>query len=155
MNLQSTTTNGFNFRIVNSLKASWGVRLTWLDCKIFQRRDWETPSLFYYGSCSQRILSLLWRLISSVAYFFYVHMHVKFTYANKVVAMHERSLVIVKVEPRSTSRLSSAPFYLAFILFTKLKFKCVNVRSQKRVSGNQPWVQLWANVSLFRSRVIG
>ena len=55
--------------------------------------------------------------------------------------MHERSPVIVKVEPRSTSRssrLSSALFYLAFILFTELKFKCVNVRSQKRVSGNQP-----------------
>ena len=29
-------------------------------------------------------------------------------------------------------------FYLASILFTRLKFTCVNVRSQKRVSGNQP-----------------
>ena len=32
MNLKSTTTNGFKFPIINSLMASWGVRLTWLDC---------------------------------------------------------------------------------------------------------------------------
>ena len=30
---KSTTTDGFNFRIINSLIESWGVRLTWLDCK--------------------------------------------------------------------------------------------------------------------------
>ena len=36
---------------------------------------------------------------------------VKFTFENKIIeAMHERSLVSVKVEPRSTSRLSS-PFF--------------------------------------------
>ena len=39
-------------------------------------------------------------------------MCVKFTCANKIEAMHERSLVSVKVEPRSTSRLSSALFIL-------------------------------------------
>ena len=33
MSLKSTTTDGFNFRIINSLIESWGVRLTWLDCK--------------------------------------------------------------------------------------------------------------------------
>ena len=44
--------------------------------------------------------------------------------------MHERSLVSVKVEPHSTSSLNSALFYLASILFTCLKFTCVNVRSQ-------------------------
>ena len=32
MNLKSSTTNGFNFRIINSLMESWRVRLTWLDC---------------------------------------------------------------------------------------------------------------------------
>ena len=38
---------------------------------------------------------------------------VKFTFGNKIVeAMHERSLVSVKVEPRSTSRLCSALFIL-------------------------------------------
>ena len=42
MNLKSTTTNGFNFCIINSLMGSrgrgaggGGVRLTWLDCKVF------------------------------------------------------------------------------------------------------------------------
>ena len=98
--------------------------------------------------------------------------------------MDERSLVNVHVEPRSTSRLSSALFiwlaischgpsslfvwetrgkglffsfprkkkkkkrliacyflsclYFIWILFTWLKFTCVNLRSQKRVSGNHP-----------------
>ena len=33
MNLTSTTNNGVNFRIMNSLMASIGLRLTWLDCK--------------------------------------------------------------------------------------------------------------------------
>ena len=33
MNLKSTTANGLNFRIINSLMEFWGVRLTWLDCK--------------------------------------------------------------------------------------------------------------------------
>ena len=28
------TTNGFIFQIINSLIQSWGVRLTWLDCKM-------------------------------------------------------------------------------------------------------------------------
>ena len=39
---------------------------------------------------------------------FYVRTRVKFTFATKIEAMHERSLVSVKVEPRPTSRLSSA-----------------------------------------------
>ena len=37
---------------------------------------------------------------------------VKFTLTNQIEAMRERSLVSVKVEPRSTSRLSSALFIL-------------------------------------------
>ena len=47
--------------------------------------------------------------------------------------MHGRSLVIVKVEPRSTSSLSSALFFscLSFIYVIK-----IYVRSQKRVSKN-------------------
>ena len=43
---------------------------------------------------------------------FYVRTCVKFTFADEIEAMHERSLVSVKVEPRSTSRLSSAVFIL-------------------------------------------
>ena len=34
MNLKSTTANGLNFRIINSLMEFWGVRLTWLDSSI-------------------------------------------------------------------------------------------------------------------------
>ena len=34
---------------------------------------------------------------------------------NKIEAMHERSLVSVKVEPRSTSRLSLAVFILPLL----------------------------------------
>ena len=33
MNLKSTTANGLNFWIINSLMEFWGVCLTWLDCK--------------------------------------------------------------------------------------------------------------------------
>ena len=47
---------------------------------------------------------------------FYVRTCVKFTFANKIEAMYERSLVSVEVEPRSTSCelpcLSSALFIL-------------------------------------------
>ena len=43
---------------------------------------------------------------------FYARTCVKFTFANKIEAMPERSHVSVKVEPRSTSRLSSALFIL-------------------------------------------
>ena len=52
---------------------------------------------------------------------FYSRTCVKFTFANEIEAKHLRSLVSVKVEPR-----------------TWLKFTWVNLRSQKRVSGNQP-----------------
>ena len=43
---------------------------------------------------------------------FYVRTCVKFTFTNKTEAMHGRSLVSVKVEPRSSCRLSSALFVL-------------------------------------------
>ena len=43
---------------------------------------------------------------------FYVGTCVKFTFANRIEAMYERSLVSVNVEPRSTSRLCSAFFIL-------------------------------------------
>ena len=50
---------------------------------------------------------------------FYVRTCVKFTFANKIEAMHKRSLVSVKVEPRSTSRLSSALFILPLFFFLR------------------------------------
>ena len=43
---------------------------------------------------------------------FYVRTCVKFTFANKIDAMYERSHVSVKVEPRSTSRLISTLYIL-------------------------------------------
>ena len=58
------------------------------------------------------------------------------TCADKVEAMHERTLVSVKVEPRPISSLSSALFYLASIYLPDKNLPArVNVRSQKRVSG--------------------
>ena len=33
MNLTSTTKNEFSFLVMNSLMESWGLCLTWLDCK--------------------------------------------------------------------------------------------------------------------------
>ena len=56
---------------------------------------------------------------------------VKFTFANEIEAKHLRSLVSVKVEPR-----------------TWLKFTWVNLRSQKRVSGNQPEDRSYAGHNL-------
>ena len=53
---------------------------------------------------------------------FNVRTCVKVTFANKIEAMHERSLVSVKVEHRSTFKLST--FYVIKI------FTCVNVRSK-------------------------
>ena len=44
----------------------------------------------------------------------------------------------VKIDPRSTSRLSSALFILSLFYLRTLKFTCINLRSQKRVSGKQP-----------------
>ena len=44
---------------------------------------------------------------------------VKLTFANKIEAVHERSLVRVKVEPRSTSRLISALFILPLLFYLR------------------------------------
>ena len=63
---------------------------------------------------------------------------VKFTFANIIESMSERPHVSVKVDSRSDFTFNLNNLYLAFILFTWLKFTCVNVHSQKRVSGNQP-----------------
>ena len=54
--------------------------------------------------------------------------------------MHERSLVHAKRKNWTSLNFSFklSTFYFAFILFTWLKFTYINLRSQKRVSGNQP-----------------
>ena len=50
---------------------------------------------------------------------------VKFTFANKIEAMHERSLVSVKVEPRSTFRLSLALFILPLLFLRDLNLRAL------------------------------
>ena len=50
---------------------------------------------------------------------------VKFTFANKIEAMFERSHENVKFEPRSTVKKKLNTLYLASILFTRLKFTCL------------------------------
>ena len=50
------------------------------------------------------------------------------TFANKREAMYEGSRVIVKVEPRPTSRLSATLPRILSILFTREKFTCVYTR---------------------------
>ena len=54
---------------------------------------------------------------------FYVRTDVKFTFTNKIEAMHEWWLINIKVEPRLTSRLSSALFILP--LFYLRELTCV------------------------------
>ena len=59
---------------------------------------------------------------------FHLRTCVKFTLVDKI-----------EVTRKGTFNFSSklSPFYLASILFPWSKFTCVNVRNQKRVSGNQ------------------
>ena len=62
----------------------------------------------------------------------------KFTFVNKMEAMHERSLVSVKVEPRSTFRLSSALFILPLFYLRDQNLHALTCVAKKRVSGNPP-----------------
>ena len=57
MNLKSTTTNGFNIRIINSLMESWGIRLTWLDCNIS-----KDVKCFQLKINCDKLYKLLWTL---------------------------------------------------------------------------------------------
>ena len=63
------------------------------------------------GACTTYCLVVL-LILFPVSRNFYVRMCVKFTFASKIEAKHERSRVRVKVEPRSTCRLNSALFIL-------------------------------------------
>ena len=54
MNLKFTTTNGFNFWIINSLMESWEVCLTWLDCKYhscWYNLHYHYPPHHYHHHC--------------------------------------------------------------------------------------------------------
>ena len=90
-------------------------------------------------ACPVPVLSICWRHNSlSKGWFpvsrnFYVRTCVKFTFANKIEAMHEKSLVSVKVEPRSSSRLSSALLILPLFCLRDW-----NVRALTCVAKNAP-----------------
>ena len=65
MNLKSTTTNGFNFRIINSLMKSWGVRLTWVDYKhpplnrhLLPLSSTWVPEVFSHAMCDKELPQL-------------------------------------------------------------------------------------------------
>ena len=61
-------------------------------------------------------------------------------FANEMEAMHERSLVSVKVEPRSTSRLNSALFTLPLFYFRGLNLRaltCVTKNASAEINLKQ------------------
>ena len=62
---------------------------------------------------------------------FYVRTFVKLTFANKTEAMYERSHVSRNSRTSVNFTFNLNTLYLASLLFTWLKFTCVNVRSQK------------------------
>ena len=79
---------------------------------------YEVPCIFWhYINVDEVSLITLKKLLQSAMDLLqiatvHMYMWVKFTFPYYVEAMHERSLVSVKVEPRSTSRLNSALFIL-------------------------------------------
>ena len=98
-----------NFNHVNKIEARYKVlRLNVQLGEVLLlrlRATFHTWSLFYLPNPNPKGLFPVSRK-------FYARTCVKFTFANKIEAMPERSHVSVKVEPRSTSRLSSALFIL-------------------------------------------
>ena len=73
----------------------------------FRAVSWQITRAFH-------VISQGWFSVSRI---FYVRTSAKFTFANKIEAMHGRSLVSVKVEPRSASRFSSALFILPLLIY--------------------------------------
>ena len=78
-------------------------------------------------------------LISTLSRNFYVRTCIKFTFANKIEEIYERSNASVKVETRTNSRLIST-IYILPLLYLR-EFTCVKVRSQEPVSRNSPKVK--------------
>ena len=79
MNLKSTTTNGFNFRIINSLMELWGLRLTWLDCKQIQQSLAEYTFSQNTDFIHSRVPGIAWNILRNVSLqftgIFYLHLH--------------------------------------------------------------------------------
>ena len=55
------TTNGFIFQIINSLIESWGVRLTWFDCKTL--KSWANVFKFQMLAMPAKITTKLWIIV--------------------------------------------------------------------------------------------
>ena len=79
MNLKSTTTNRFNFRIINSLMEFWGLRLTWLDCKQIQQSLAEYTFSQNTDFIYSRVPGIAWNILRNVSLqftgIFYLHLH--------------------------------------------------------------------------------
>ena len=56
---------------------------------------------------------------------FYLSTHVNFTRVNKIEAMYRRSRVNVKIGPRSACVYARPFIYIASILFTRVKVRCL------------------------------
>ena len=68
---------------------------------------------------------------------FYVRKQVNFTRVNKIETMYGRSRVNVKVELRSTFKVTRCLSYIASFSFTRVNFLCVSTE-KLRDSGNEP-----------------
>ena len=55
------TTNGFIFQIINSLIESWGVCLTWFDCKTL--KSWANVFKFQMLAMPAKITKKLWIIV--------------------------------------------------------------------------------------------
>ena len=102
------------------------------ECSVFRVRVLSTPSLtcgaFEERSClsgPQRKLIIMRKAWFPLSRNFYVRTCVKFTLANKIEAMYERSHVSVKVEPRSTSCLISTLYILPLFYFSDYNFRAL------------------------------
>ena len=94
----------------------------------------------------QSFLFCRWDLVCSI------HCHViftcvKFAFANKIEAMYERLHVLCKRKSRNSLNLTFNlnTLYLTSILFTWLKFTCVNVRSVCRSNQTLPVITAFSS----------
>ena len=82
-----------------------------------------------------------WYIRDPLSRNFYVRTCEKLVFANKIETMYEK--LHVQLCKRKSRNLLYLTFnlntlYLTSVLFTRLKFTCVNVQSQKRVTANPP-----------------
>ena len=89
---------------------------------------------------------------------FYVRTWAKLPLGNKIEAMYERSLASVKVEPRWTSRLSSALFILHLFYLRDYNLRaltCVAENASVKINFKADWFALvFACIITWQSRAI-